>query len=460
MNTKRRSFIKLLGLATTLSPMVGCAQPTKQAKYIFLFIGDGMGTAQRRIAERFHLLNSKSTTPLIMNNLPYRGFMTTDNSAGETTDSAASGTALATGTKTLNKVLCLADDKVTPLRSIAFDAKDAGMKVGIISSVSIDHATPASFYTQVPNRGMYYEISEDLTKSNFDYFAGEPMLGIGVKKDRTCPLELAASAGYQVVSTRAEFDTLKPANQKVLVQHEMGYAIDGKQEISLNDMTQKGIELLDNPNGFFMMVEGGRIDWSGHGNDLACNIKETLELNKAVESAYAFYQKYPEETLIITTADHETGGLMIDHKAPPTDLPQTINAQHISAGSLTHQFKEWKKSSRPESEVFTELTTAFGIESLSPKKEANLKDMIHQMMSLAKTDERSPALQKMYGSRNMALLTCLHELAARSGARWTSYNHTSTPVETQAIGLGAERFQGRHDNTDIGKNLRVLITSR
>jgi alkaline phosphatase len=454
---KRRHFIGVLGMATSAMAM-GRGKAHKP-KYIFLMIGDGMGVAQRQIAERYARMKYPARNGgLRMNHLPVSGLTTTHEVSGKVTDSAAAGTALACGVKTSNGVLGLTDDLSTPLRSIAEDARDTGKKVGIVTSVPVDHATPASFYAKVPKRSMNYEIDEFLARSGFDYFAGEPMLGRNKAKDKTPPEQLVKQAGYRLVSERAGFDALKPGSGKVLVEHSLGYALEGKQEISLADYTRKGIELLDGKHGFFMMVEGGKIDWCGHANDLASNIKETLAFNEAVDVAYDFYLSHPDETLIVVTADHETGGLQINGGAAPEGFVAAIDAQKFQAGHYSTKVKQWKKSGAVAPDTaYDRLLGEFTFQDLSPEKETHLRELVIRTMTNATVDARSPELKKMYGKKNMAVVGCLHEVAARSGSKWTSFGHTDTRVETTAVGRWANRFGGESDNTDIGRNLRELI---
>jgi len=425
-------------------------------------IGDGMGVAQREIADRYARMKYPSRDGgLAMNKLHASSLTTTVEVSGKITDSAAAGTALACGVKTVNGALCLREDLTTPLRSIAFDAKDEGMKVGIVTSVPIDHATPASFYAQVPKRGMYYEIDEYLVKSDFDYFAGETMLGRKKAKGLVPPDELARNAGYRHVRDRGEFDALKRRRSgKVLVEHDVGYAIDGKQEISLADFTRKGIELLDNRKGFFMMVEGGKIDWSGHANDLATNIHETLAFDEAVKVALEFCKEHSDESLLVVTADHETGGLKFMDDHPSNNLTDVVDTQKNKAAHYVNQVTAWKKGGVVSvDEAYGRLSQSFGLTDLSPEAKEGVLAAVGDSLANEETDVRDPAIQAMYGKRNAAVVSCLHQFAEQAGTRWTSFKHTDTRVETSAWGRWAEQFAGENDNTDLGINLRKLITS-
>lgn len=453
----RRLFLGALG-ATSAAFGMGRAKPRKP-KYIFYMIGDGMGVAQREVAERYARMKYPSRTPqLAMNSLPVNGLTATVEVSGKVTDSAAAGTALACGVKTVNGALCLGADLKTPLRSMAFDAKDAGMKVGIVTSVPIDHATPAAFYAQVPKRGMYYEIDQFLAKSGFDYFAGETMLGRKKAKGQTPPDQLAKEAGYTLVQGRGAFDALKPGAEKVFVEKDLGYAIDGAPEISLADFTRKGIELLDGGGGFFMMVEGGKIDWSGHANDLATNIHETLAFDEAVQVALDFCGKHPEESLLIVTADHETGGLEL--AGNHDNLVAAVDAQRYPSAHYVDQVGQWKKTGQVDLEsAVSRLVDEFSLQDIPEAGKAHIREAVGASLAAGEKDARSPEIQKMYGKRNAAVVSCLHALAGRAGAKWTSFGHTDTRVATSAWGRWADRFGGKNDNTDLGIQLRELITS-
>lgn len=451
----RRFFIGTLAAATSALGM-GRSIPRKP-KYIFLMIGDGMGEGQRQAAERYVCMKYPARDAgLVMNRLPVTGLTTTSEISGKTTDSAAAGTALACGEKTVNGAVGMAGDLKMPLRSVAFVAQDVGMKVGIVTSVPIDHATPASFFSQVPKRGMYYEIDEQIAPSGFDYFAGETLLGRAKSKGKTSPTRLLEEGGYRIITDRVAFDALKKGDSKILVEHDMGYAIDGKQTISLADYTRKGIELLADENGFFMMVEGGKIDWSGHANDLATNIHETLAFDEAVAAVMEFYKQYPDETLVIVTADHETGGLQI--KEPVKAMDSVVDAQTSSEGKIASEVSDWKKGGIVTSGQAAErLLKRFGLSNLPKEQLDHIRSAVDSSFWTGESDQRDLEIQKMYGKRNAAVTSCLHSLAVQAGTRWTSFGHTNVPVPTTAAGCRADLFGGEYDNTAIGRRLKELI---
>ena len=283
-------------------------------KYVFVFIGDGMSTPQRMVAEEF--ARKTGHGDLAMNHLPYQANTRTKSADAVITDSAAAATAIACGEKTNNRMLGV-DPATNRLVSVAEVAKRRGMKVGIITTVTIVHATPAGFYAHRASRGQTYRIALDLVASGFDYFAGG---GVYDKFDdkndpdyRGNVFDLARQAGYEVaIEDRAAWAALKPGSKSwsVFGSHGMQFAIDADgSQPTLAELVAKGVEVLDNPKGFFIMCEGGKVDYSGHANDAATNLRDVLALDDAVKVALAFQAKHPDETLVITTGDHETGGM-------------------------------------------------------------------------------------------------------------------------------------------------------
>ncbi|MBF0552806.1 MAG: alkaline phosphatase, partial [Deltaproteobacteria bacterium] len=334
---KAKNFWKLayysLWVLVLLAFSVGMAQAQTQPqtasdqrnpKYVFLFIGDGMSMTQRYSAETYLGAIKNPTNPnlvkLASSGFPVCGMCTTYDLTSICPDSASTGTAIASGYKTTSGTLAMDPSGKYPYKSIATMAKEKGMKVGIVSSVSIDHATPAVFYANQPTRSNYYQIAIQLGQSGFDYFGGGGFLSpTGTNNDQPDAYVQAQKMGYKLVNNKTDFLALKPSTDKIYAyeaaldaEKALYYEIDRTSSmISLADFTRKGIELLDNPKGFFMMVEGGKIDWTCHANDARTSIDDTLALDNAVKEAITFYEQHPDDTLIIITADHETGGMTI-----------------------------------------------------------------------------------------------------------------------------------------------------
>jgi alkaline phosphatase len=269
------------------------------------------------------------------------------------TDSAAAGSALATGCKTVNGVLGMSADgqeKLGP--TLARQAARRGMKVGIVSTVSLDHATPASFYAHQPRRSDYYEIAMQLPTSGFDYFAGGGLQGRHpeYRQGRADPYDAIREAGYVLVRNRDQLAKADPAAKVCFFTDEldfnaaMGYAIDRSPgSPDLAELTRIGIERLAGPGGFFLVVEGGRIDWACHENDAATTAREVIDFDRAVAVALDFYRRHPGETLLIVTADHETGGLGLGNSRLGYRIkPDVLLAQKISGRAFARTIDRFR----------------------------------------------------------------------------------------------------------------------
>ena len=324
----RRSFLKASAVASALGVMAaapaahaaGADEATtqieeencllKKPKYIFLFIGDGMGTAQIQSA-RFYkgtVDNNGAVTEadLSFTSFPHVGSVTTYDSTSFCPDSASTATSIATGHKTESGVINMCPwTRDVPYETIAEKLHaQKGYKVGVVSTVNIDHATPAAFYAHQNSRRNYYEIGVELANSGFEYFAGGEFQKVNGSGNVPSNHEVAAQAGYNVVTTQAAAAALTAGADKTLIIAEdladgkaMNYALDAAGGAwQLTDYVKKGIELLDNRKGFFLMTESGKIDWACHANDAAASIHDVLEMSNAVRGCVDFWP--PSETLI------------------------------------------------------------------------------------------------------------------------------------------------------------------
>ncbi len=480
----KRSFAALLlaALAVTAFAVDGAqAQKTAlyqgaPAKYVFFFIGDGMGIPQRSATEAF------TNTPLAMDKFPAQGVTTTFANDRFITGSAASATALASGQKTNINYIGV-DPDYKPVQNLSELAKSQGKKVGIVSSVSIDHATPAAFYAHVPTRKMYHEIDHALAMSGFDYFGGGGMLDPEGKKSKK-PLGdavlLAKKNGYQIVDNKKEFMALKPG-QKVIAWNKwlqddqaLPYVMDiTAEDITLPEFTAKGIELLDNDKGFFMMVEGGKIDWACHANDAAAALRNTVAFDLAVQEAVAFYKKHPNDTLIIVTGDHECGGLTLGFAGTKYDTDFNLLSNQMMSYVKFDQdvlgpYKKEKGANGKFEDLKPVITENFGLKFdgdvkkdtmvLRPYEVAQLEDAFARSMSGEKL--KDPQAYVLYGGYEPLTVAITHVLNQKAGLAWTSYSHTGVPVTTSALGVGAESFNGYYDNTDIAKKVKAVMGAK
>lgn len=275
----------------------------KTAKNIILLIGDGMGSAQVYAG----LTANKGQLNLMQ--FPYSGYSITTSASNYITDSAAGGTALSTGKKTYNGAIGV-DTAGTPIKTILEIAEEMGKGTGLVSSSSITHATPASFIAHQPERGMQEEIAADFLKTDIDVFIGGGKKYFDQRTDSVNLLKELEQQGYTVVDNLPAIEACKADKIAGFIGTEHGDKMPERGN-ALTISTQKALEVLSNKmNGFFLMVEGSQIDWGGHANNVEYITREMLDFDKAIGAALEFALK-DKNTLVIVTADHETGGLAI-----------------------------------------------------------------------------------------------------------------------------------------------------
>jgi alkaline phosphatase len=444
-----------------------------QAKYVFLFIGDGMAMSQISTAEVFSTARSSkdiNVTKLNFTQFPVAGLTTTYDAGTFITDSASAGTAIATGNKTLSGVINMDAGKTQTYKTIAEYAHETGMKVGIVSSVTLNHATPASFYAKVPSRSNYYDIAVQLANSGFEYFGGGTIdQRTGKKKDQPDAVEIAKATGYTYVDTKDGFNALRPGSGKVIavspvVQDSgaMPYEIDRQAgDLSLADFTRKGIELLDNPKGFFLMVEGGKIDWACHANDAGAAVYDVLAIDAAVQGALDFAAQHPHETLIVVTGDHETGGLTVGFAGTQynTFFDKVALQKRSYVGFDSDVLKPYKAATPAANTKLADLLPAiqesFGIDynGLSSFQKEQIQFAFQR--SMGNEQERSFAEDQylLYGGYEPLTVKLTQIMNQTAGIGWTSYAHTGVPVPTFAKGVHQESFGGYYDNTDLFRKL-------
>lgn len=469
-----RFFILLLIAALALSVGSSSAQADtpQKLKYIFLFIGDGMGMNHRIAAEYCLAYEAGESVPspdnmrLMMDRLPVQSPMTTFTADSYITGSGASGTAMSCGVKTKNKSIAVLPDGRS-LVSVPKLLHKKGYRIGILSSTALDHATPAVFYASVKSRHDYGAITKQLIDSPFEYFAGGGLLSDKKAKKGKDAFTQMKKRGVVVTRSLDALEKCKPGGRVYAtspVLSDRGSALPpvidkAKGVMTLAQFTEQGIRLLDNPGGFFMMVEGSRTDWASHRNDAGAIVAETIDLDKAVRVAYDFYKKHPAETLILVTADHETGGLTLGTRGIQ---PGIIHKQPYSVGTFRDKIK--KLDGKPFEKVLPIVTEFYGgKENLSDKDRKYLETMWAAVLAVKKTkgEERLKIKEDnrlRYGrsTPNFAA-DCVKLRDQAAGIFFSSHGHTSAPVITSAIGVGQELFTGFHDNTDIALNLAKLL---
>lgn len=467
-----RKIIFLLSVVLTIVFLFPQCQDhrEKKAKYIFYFIGDGMGVNQV-VGTQMFLAESSGKIgvgQLSFTQFPVINYATTYSRYNSVTCSAAAGTALATGVKTKNGTIGMDSLQKNPVYSIAVSAKNAGKKVGITTSVTVDHATPAAFYAHQPSRSKYYKIAMALPETGFDLYAGSGFQAAfeHSKKDslKRDIFSVFRDSGYIVLRGVDEFKQQSSATEKVILLPEkseeaysLPYAIDRKQEdMTLAQITENAINFLsaDSDKGFFLMVEGGKIDWACHSNDVATVFREVEDFSEAIQKALDFYHQHPDETLIVVTADHETGGLALGSGQYKLNT-KVLQYQKASKDILTRKIQKLRK--KQNNKVSWEEVQALLSENLGFWNEVELTE--------AQEGELKEVYQKTFTGGEVKLEKYLYEahepLAGKAVnllneiamIRWSSGGHSAGAVPVYAIGAGARLFTGALDNTDIPKRI-------
>ena len=424
MKTRRLRARVLCLLASVLLFGVGLGQ-AMPVRSVILMIGDGMGPMQVKLAE---LYNGQ---PLAMQLLPVEVVISTHSADNPVTDSAAAATALATGHKTDNGMIGVTPDG-QPRQTILEAARARGKATGTITTTHPAHATPAAFVAHVSSRKEEAIIAIQVVEAGQDIIMGGgrklflPAGSAGSREDGRNLVQEAQALGYQYVEdAKGLMDAKGRRILGLFANGLMAYDIDRDptQEPSLAEMTQEALQVLSrHPEGFFLLVEGGKIDTAGHDNDTLTNVRETLAFDAAIAVAVEYVRQHPE-TLLVVTADHETGGLQLeDH----LDV-EVLRGVKASTSAIT------KSVSADRSRVDEIIGEYTGIHDLVATETAIVKIVSNE---------------KTIGSVVTKIVN------TRAGVSWSTGSHTATHVPLYAFGAGSELFQGDvYDNTDVPKRL-------
>ena len=513
----KRMIAATLTLALTTAALAGCAAnaaaPTddqntvaaatmsnetgKTPKYVFLFIGDGMSYPQiQSTSDYLGALNDEDywqaqpslddnqgailDGPEYLNFMNFEGVGTavTYDSNSFAPDSASTATSIATGHKTYSGSINVDETGTVEYETIAEQLKaQKGYEIGVITSVNLNHATPAAFYAHQASRSNYYDIGLEMVESDFDYFAGGGLLDpTGSEGDQTDLYQLAQEAGYTVARTYAEAEAISADTDKAIIIEEnladddaIPYELDRTEDMwSLADYVEKGIEVLDNDTGFFMMCEGGKIDWACHANDAGSSIHDTQALADAVQVAIDFAAEHPDETLILVTGDHETGGLTIGFAGTDYDTYlDLLENQKISYAKFDSDYvASYKENKTPFEDVLSDIEELFGLKAqgaaddklvLTEYEMEQLRAAYEKSVNGTAASEYDQEEYVLYGTYEPLSVTITHIINNKSGISFTSYSHTGLPVAVLAEGVGAESFSGYYDNTQIYEKMADLL---
>lgn len=418
----------------------------KQSKNLIVLIGDGMGppqvTLSRLYAQEYEGMEKLYMDDYLVGTNSTKADRSMDGEeSGVVTDSAASGTAFATGNKTYNGAISVTNEKIAkPIASVLEAAKESGKSTGLISTARLTHATPAVYASHVRSRDNENAIASQYLDAEVDVLIGggerhfvgdkkEAEFGKTKREDGQNLVKAFEEKGYQIAYNKEELQQVK-GNQllALLSDTHIPYELDRDESIpSLKEQLVKALEILSqNEEGFVIMVEAGRIDHGGHANDIHSVVRELLEFDEAFKTAVDYAQK-TGDTSVIATADHETGGLTIGRDG--------VYEVYFDA------FKNVTASSEVIGEALKEANGPKEIEEIL-KKYAGIEDL---------SKEELAELEKADGTELSRGDVFNRIIAARSNIGWTGYGHTGVDVGVYGYGPAANLLLGFNDNTDFAK---------
>ncbi len=454
-------IIMLLGLSSCTNT------EATELKYVFLFIGDGMSFNTVQLARDAIAARNGDSAPVHLSFSDFEsvGVVTNYDRTSFIPDSASSGTSIATGAKTDSGKIA-ETSAGTELESIAaFLKKERGMKVGIITTANLNHATPGVFYAHSASRYNYYEIGSYLPGSDFDFFAGGSFLDPNGGGENL--VSLAEKGGYTVLDSNEEILGIEPGDKKYLIidpdcdsSGMMSFALDrDSTAFSLADYLKMGIDVLQGDDGFFIMCEGGRIDSALHANDARTAVGEMEAFSNAVDVALDFYAEHPEQTLILVTGDHETGGLSLGYTGTNyTTYFDRLFLQKVSYLKFEEEYVDrYKAENTPFETVLSDIEELFGLGELSDREYSALQRAWEKTLSGAASYTEEDRIA--YSTRTPITAEVTRLVANRSGIGFSTYVHTAAPVGMWAKGKGEELFAGTYDNTDVYNKMYSLLRS-
>lgn len=460
---KRITYLLLLALL-----VMGCSSEPK-VKYVFYFIGDGMGVNEVIGTNLYNQANGQENVNFT--GFPVVNFITTVSANSLVTDSSAAGTALATGVKIDNSVVGV-DPDGNPTPNLTEWAHAAGFGTGVATSVGVNHATPASFVAHTASRNGYEEISLQMIDSPVDFMAGSTFLtNRGSGHDAAYFEHKADSAGITIYKGPGAIQGIDFSKPRVLclsakAEDSLPYAIDRKEgDTQLADFTDAGIRYLESrygKKGFFFMIEGGKIDYAGHGNDAATCFQEVNDMAQSVDLALTFLARYPKETLIVITADHETGGLMLGGGRYEMH-PERLAKQHACVDELTNLFRAQffptdKPFKTPSWDAvkgfFNEQLGLWGEVEVNQRTEGELKEIYDR--TFGKGGDRNLTEENLYSSNFRIVADVVRALDRAAGYQWSFGSHSGSPVGLYVTGACAEQFNTVRDNAEIAPLIAKL----
>ena len=469
----------IIGLALSIISLcfslllVTDAIPTspKKPKYIFYFIGDGMSFNHILGAEQYNAVKAgkKEVERLNFSKFDTRNFVTNYSASNPVTDSAAAGTALATGVKTANAYIGV-DAEGNELRNLGDVASEQNYMIGLVTNVGINHATPSCFYGHSSDRFGFPKLVDDYIASDVAFISGSTIMDL-----KSGPED----AKYQMVTTAELAERIRKAGINLTLDIEeagnvvgqrvalvandkenkhVPYVIDRKGgELTLLDSSRAAIKYLSNnaKDGFFLMIEAGKLDYAAHEQDAVTTFLEVNEFAAAVDLALAFAAQHPDETLIVVTADHETGGMALGWDHYEVRMEKFM-AQKASAIEMTKIVQKMRAEGKRDWNDYKQaLSDNFGLWSLVPvskEDEAILKKDFYDIFL-----KYGPMVDGLYNKSEFLVYDAIRMLNKAASIDWTSLYHTGMYTPVFAIGVGEKAFLDCRDQTDIPKVIAKLM---
>lgn len=449
-----------------LAAIASMSMSADDAKYVFYFIGDGMGLGHVNATEAYNRDVLHSESPILMMTFPVASQARSYSSSSPITDSAAAGTALSTGIKTKNSMIAMNPDTVA-VPSIAVDFMEAGYAVGVGTTVQADDATPAAWYAHAENRGMKETIAPQAAESGLSFLAGGGFKLQGAGDVAFTEFQnTMRKGGYEIAEGFTAFNELKRKGgklpQKVLMYPanptgQVGYTIDSiPGALTCAQITEACLQTLEgvNPDKFLMMIEGGNIDWAAHANDGGGVIKEILNFQDAINVAYQFYLRHPSETLIVVTADHDTGAMAYGRNGGPYNIAYA-DAQKISKDAFADWTRNWGMNNENPTweEMEKTLREKLGFWTIVPVSERETRDL-KKLFDETFISKKAEDEKTLYHTFNAFTAKAFSILNYHMGIGWTTTYHAGNFVPVYAVGVNANYFTGSLDNTDIPKLIK------
>ena len=425
-----------------------------QAKNIILMIGDGMGPSQFGAAWLYsnRVLGKELRMVEVMRS-GRTAYLVNDTADTMVTESAAAAGQIATGKKMTARALSMEADGKTPVKTILEIAKDKGMATGLVTTSGITDATPAAFAAHVPHRSDEASVADQELRAGVDVLMGGrkqfflPEISAGKRQDNRNLLDEARSAGYAVVDSAAELHRVEGG--RILGLFNMGnmaYEMDrdSTSEPSLAEMTGKTLQVLSqNPKGFFAMIEGGRIDHAAHRNDAAATIRDTLAFDEAVGVVLEFQRTHPD-TLLMVTADHETGGMAIIGNSKESKDYIGIDLAAIQRARASLEVVAGALGKTPTSEKVREVVKSYlAIEISDDEARTVISDPIRTL------DPYNFSYPMMHS------LAFVLRPYLRVG--WGTATHTASPLLAFGSGPGSEDLVGFRHNTELFRIMKAAL---